>query len=214
MSDGAVNATADSRARRLTWVTGGILLLLSVVIWFTARGELAGFAIAKDAVFASAAVLFVIGVGRAGSVTALRPVSTVATLALAVTPFAQSLWFGLVPESPGDPNAREDAWVLAAALYYGSLAALAIIAAVGIGRAGVLPSPWRWAPLWVVFWTPLAFVVGITVSSSAPFGTAISRIAGHLVLDGPAIGTVFLGIVALVLGIREQRLRVAPVTIT
>ncbi len=213
MSDGAVNATVDSRARRLTWVTGGILLLLSVVIWFTARGELAGFAIAKDAVFASAAVLFVIGVGRAGSVTARRPVSTVATLALAVTPFAQSLWFGLVPESPGDPNAREDAWVLAAALYYGSLAAFAIIAAVGIGRAGS-SSPWRWAPLWAVFWTPLAFVVGITVSSSAPFGTATSRIAGHLVLDGPAIGTVFLGIVALVLGIREQRLRVAPVTIT
>lgn len=214
MSDGAENAAAVSRARRLTWVTGGVLLLLSVVIWFTARGELAGFAIAKDAVFASAAVLFVVGVGRAGSVTDRRPVSTVATLALAVAPFTQSLWFGLVPESPGDPNAREDAWALAAALYYGSLATLAIIAAVGIGRAGVLPSPWRWAPLWVVFWTPLAFVVGITVSSSAPLGTTTSRIAGHLVLDGPAIGTVVLGIVALVLGIREQRLRVAPVTIT
>ncbi|MEE6389888.1 hypothetical protein V3G71_13655 [Microbacterium paraoxydans] len=140
--------------------------------------------------------------------------STVATLALAVAPFAQSLWFGLVPESPGDPNAREDAWVLAAALYYGSLAAFAIIAAVGIGRAGVLPSPWRWAPLWVVFWTPLAFVVGITVSSSAPFGTTTSRIAGHLVLDGPAIGTVFLGIVPLVVGIRVQPPRVASVTTT
>ncbi|MCT1394489.1 hypothetical protein M4D51_01975 [Microbacterium sp. p3-SID338] len=61
MSDGAENATADSRARRLTWVTGGVLFLLSIVIWFTARGEFAGFAIAKDAVFASAAALFVVG---------------------------------------------------------------------------------------------------------------------------------------------------------
>lgn len=104
--------------------------------------------------------------------------------------------------------------MLAAVLYYGSVATFAITAAVGIGRAKVLPSPWRWAPLWVVFWTPLAFVVGITVSSSAPSGTATSRIAGHLVVDGPAIGNVFLGIVVLVLGIREQRLRVAPVTIT
>ncbi|WP_431792395.1 hypothetical protein [Microbacterium paraoxydans] len=163
MSDGAENAIADSRARRLTWVTGGVLFLLSVVIWFTARGELAGFAIAKDAVFASAAVLFVVGVGRAGSVTDRRPVSTVATLALAVAPFAQS---------------------------------------------------WRWAPLWVVFWTPLVFVVGITVSSSAPSGTTASTIAGHLVLDGPAIGTAFLGIVALVLGLRVQRPRVASVSAT
>lgn len=84
----------------------------------------------------------------------------------------------------------------------------AITAVVQIGRIGVVPSPWNWAPLWALvavvvarelpiapFWSPL---LG-SGQNVAPLFKAFDAI---MLLNPLAIA--FLGIVAIVLGRRAE----------
>ena len=91
---------------------------------------------------------------------------------------------------------------------------LAITAVVQIGRIGVVPRPWNWAPLWALvavvlaralpiapFWSPL-LASGEKVAP--PF-----QVFDVLALLNP-LAVAFLGIVAIVLGSRTE-LRPVPV---
>ncbi|MHC9045711.1 hypothetical protein ACYX8G_14065 [Microbacterium saperdae] len=190
------------RAQRLTWVAGGVLLLLSVAVGLAARGPLTGLSPGKDWLFTAAVVLLVIGIGRGGSITARRVVGTLATILLAIAPMTQSYWFTLLPDNTGDPNAAEDAWVLVATAYFGILLVLAVSSVVEIARARVISSPWRWAPLWVMVWTPVTYAIGLAFFSAAPLGTAVASFGAIFSLYGPAVGVAFLGVLAIVLGMR------------
>lgn len=200
----------DRRARQRTWVAGGVLLLLSVAVGVAARGPLVGISPAKDWLFAGAAILFVVGLGRAGSVTGRRVVGSVAIVLLAVAPMTQSYWFSFIPDSKADPHLAEDVSVHIALTYYGIVATLAVISVVEIARAKVVPSGWRWAPMWVIVWTPIAFAIGLALFSSAPLGTAAASIGAIIGGHGPAAGIAFLGVLGIVLGVRQPARETAP----
>lgn len=189
-------------------MVGGALLLLSAIVGLAARGPLESISPARDWLFAAAGIVFAIGLGRAGSVTGRRLVGTVSTILLVVAPLTQSFWFTLLPADNADPNAAEDAWVLIATTYYGMVAILAVVSVVTIGLARVLPSPWRWAPLWVMIWTPVTFGIGLTIFAS-PAPPALASVGAVLSVYAPAAGVVFLGILGLVLGFRAISHRAA-----
>lgn len=203
VSDDASTERRTQRAQRRTWVAGGVLLLLSVAVELAARGPLAGLSPGKDWLYAAAGILLVIGIGRGGSITARRFVGTSSTILLVIAPLTQSYWFTLLPDNTGDLNAEEDAWVLVATAYFGILMMLALISAIAIIRAGVVPSPWRWAPLWVMIWTPVTYAIGLAFFSAAPLGTPVASFGAIFSLYGPAAGVAFLGVLGIVLGARS-----------
>lgn len=199
MSDDADAEARAASARRRTWVIGGILLLLSVLVLVVARGPLAAVVPAKDWLFAAAGIVFAVGLGRGGSVTRRGVLGTVSTILLVVAPLTQAFWFSLVPDTL-DPHAEEDVWTLTWMAYLAVLAVLALVSIFCIGLADVVPSPWRWAPAWVVAWTPIAYLSGLFLFSSR---SPTADLGAYLTLYGPAAGTAFLGILGLVLGRRE-----------
>lgn len=200
--------TQADRARQRTWVTAGVLLVLSALVGVVARGPLVDIHPARDWLFAAGAILFIIGLGRAGSVTERRFAGTAATILLAVAPMTQALWAGFVPGDETDPHAVEDISALVAVAYYGTVFALAVVSVVQIARARVVPSPWRWAPAWVLAWTILTVGFGLNLFGSAPLGTAVAVLGSALVSYGPVAGVAFLGILGIVLGNRRTHDRV------
>ena len=204
MSDGDAE-DRDLRAQRRTWVTGGVLLLLSAIFVVAARGPLAGIHMVDEWLFAAACVVFAIGIGHAGSVTRRRIIGTVAIILLVLAPTTQAYWYSFVPEDTGNPHEIEDISTLVAMTYYGVVIVLAIIAVVEIARAKVVPSPWRWAPLWVLIWTPIVFGIGLMLFSSAALGTMPASIGAMLAGYGPTAGVAFLGVLGVVLGVRQRR---------
>jgi len=198
MSDDADAEAEAASARRRTWVIGGILLLLSVLVLVVARGPLAAIAPAKDWLFAAAGVIFAVGLGRAGSVTGRGIIGTASTILCVIAPLTQAFWFGLVPDTL-DPNAEEDLWTLVLMAYLAVATVLALISVFCIGLAAVIPSPWHWAPAWVVVWTPVAYLAGLFVFSSQ---SPEASLGAYLASYGPAAGTAFLGILSIVLGLR------------
>lgn len=191
-------------SRRRTWVAGGILLLLSVAVGLAARGSWGDLASAKDWLFLAAVILLLVGIGRAGSVTGRRPIGSVATVLLAIAPLTQAFWFTLMPDSAGDPHVAEDTSVLFAMTYYGVVLVLAVISVVSIVLADALPFHWRWAPLGVLVWTPLSVGFGLMLFGATPLGIVFASIGSIVGVHGPAVGVAFLGLVAVVLGIRSR----------
>ena len=203
-----VDLGSAARQRRRTWVLGGALLIACALVQLAAQGPLAPLGRAVDGLFAAGALVLVIGLGRAGSVTARRPLGTGAVIALAVVqpaaPYLASLLLtGTVPP-PGAISGYEIfAWAqLTAALM------LAIIGATQIGRVGVVPRPWNWAPLWALGAVTLAFLI-----PNAPFWSPLfssgEDVSGLLALFRAfglvrPLAVVFLGVVAIVLGVRSE----------
>ncbi|GAA4488581.1 hypothetical protein GCM10023171_28230 [Microbacterium panaciterrae] len=84
---------------------------------------------------------------------------------------------------------------------------LALIAAIQIGRVGVVPRPWNWTPLWV-----LCAVAIMTAVPMSPFWTPLMGSGANIaplmvVFDAFGLArqaaVAFLGIVAIVLGSRS-----------
>lgn len=188
----------DTRARRRTWVIGGALLVLSGVVSLVARGPLGWMYSGKDWLWGIGALVLVIGLGRAGSITRRRPFATIVTiLQIAVaSPAASSYLSTRLPDLPPSTNAAEDAWSALFFPYYVLVFVLTVTAAIAIGIAGAAPKPWSWAPFWVL----IATIGFWSVVAGGGHG-----LGGFTVVYLPAVSTVFLGILAIVLGIRTRR---------
>lgn len=209
-----VDATAAAaRERQRTWMLGGGLLAASALLGLALRSFLLPglpFLSLSDVLFAAGAVVFAIGLGRAGSVTARRPLGTTAIIALAVwlliaSPL-QQLMFPM-EVTFDDPASRGGYFQLVNMIGITSeavLLVLAIIAVVQIGRAGVVPKPWAWAPLWALVvvvvartllsgMLPMPGLAEDQVALGAMFG-----LAGFLV----AASVAFLGVLAMILAAR------------
>lgn len=141
------------RAQRVTWMLGGVLLILASLASFgvpLGPQPFAGWAglVLQAAAFA----VFALGLARPGSVTARRPVGTAALCALGLWIVAGPVTRLLLPALPTDagPDAIEQyvlmLQVVAIATDVVGLV-LAVIAVVQIVRAHVVPSPWRWLPV-------------------------------------------------------------------
>jgi hypothetical protein len=187
MADTRVLDPAPPASAR-TWRTGGALLLLSVVIGAVALGASgpSGFALLLGTAVLSAGLL-VLALGR-GSVTARRPLGTIALSLLAAW-----LLVGAALQDLVQANLQLDALTAPLLLFaYGDAPVqlvLALVAAVAVARAGVVPPAWRWAPAWSVLatatsWLLYQVLVSITIyspcghqccsTSTPPFARAAS----------------------------------------
>jgi hypothetical protein len=193
----------DARARRRTWVVGGILLVLAALVGFVARFELGRFAQVKDLLWAVGVVVLVIGLGRAGSITGRKPLASVVVLlqVLVASPPAQQYLSSLVLKDPANPQAEEDSWKSIFPLYYLVLFSLTVVAALLIGTARSLPSPWNWAPAWALGAALLSLTAGTMMIAG------VGGVAGRVVWEIPGVGTAFLGVLGIVLGLRAAPVR-------
>lgn len=209
-----VDATAAAaRERQRTWMLGGALLAASALLGLALQSfQLTGlpFMSLSDLLFAAGAVIFAVGLGPAGSVTARRPLGTIAIIALAAwLLLAMPLQQLLLPMEVSfeDPAERGGYFQLVNAVGITAEAVslmLAIIAVVRIGRSGVVQRPWAWAPLWalvvvVVARTLLSGMVpvpGLTENQEALL--ALVGLSGFLV----AASVGFLGVLAMILAVR------------
>ena len=147
MTDAAPARTGPRQA----WTIGGILLLvcagLSVVepaLMFTALFTPVSWA--RTLSFSAALVVFAVGIRGRGSVVDRRPLGVSALVLLALWPLVDAVVYALVPPTM-DSLESYQVWRYVSLLV--PLAA-AIVAVVLIARAGVVPHPWRWAPLWAL----------------------------------------------------------------
>lgn len=194
------------RRARLAWMLGGSLMIGSVVVvvlvW-TFPFNLPGAFLLSPALFSSSLILFAFGIGGAGSITARRPLGTLALTALAVWEVASASAASLLPSAFGAPTESFFAAAVLAGLIDAAVrCALGVIAVVQIARAGVLPRPWNWAPAWALAAVAAAWLVQ-TVLGALPASSAMPAI-GQGWLEGLARGcaTTFLGALAIFLAKR------------
>lgn len=197
-----------ARVRRRTWIVGGSLLVSSALIALTLRG-LSGVHVAPislpDMLFAAGAVIFAIGFGRAGSVTARRPLGTFALVGLAVWILLSPLLLRLtVPVSAEDIS---ESFIMFSGMMSITIEVvslvLAIIAATQIARIRAVPRPWNRAPLWAL----VAVAVVRLLRSAFLFGAYALGQESLVLLDSlggliEAAAVGFLGVVAIVVAVR------------
>jgi len=195
----------DAEVRRPVpaWIWGGALLAASAVVPTSARavapaGVGVGIGIVTAVLFAASLVVFAFGLRGEGSLVARRPGGVAALLVLAVVPPVIEL---LTPPAvtAEQVSQLQVVWYIQLAVS----AAAALTAVMAVGRSGVLPHPWRWAPAW-----GLAIVAVATalpqVAVVATNGRDLEALMGLFTLTSLAILAVplALGILAMVLGAR------------
>lgn len=187
---------------------GGGLLVLSALLGLgmsNLQGIITGLPFdITQVLFWAGAVVFAIGLGRAGSVTARRTLGTGVIVGLAVwqTVLSPLMW---AMTGSGDASATGDFSRVAVISTSSDVVVLglAIIAVMQIGRAGVVPKPWNWTPLWVLAVCVAAQLLPmlLTVGGSFADQTALIALFGFFsLLKGVAIA--FLGVLAIVLALR------------
>lgn len=182
-----------ARLRERLWVTGGSLLILSVVVGLVFQTT-TGVGWIVRLLFAAALVLFALGWRGVGSITARRPLGTVALIVLGVWPWLNDLfWLAIQP-------AAEVSVVIGTAPMVGQLA-VALIAVSQIVRAHVLLKPWVWAPA-VSLGIVVAVQVGMMVFGLNSQDQTALLAAMNLVTLAQAVAVVGLGVVAIMLSAR------------
>jgi hypothetical protein len=97
--------------------------------------------------------------------------------------------------------------------------AAALVAVVQIGRAGVVPRPWNWAPAWALGAVVVPSLLGLlllavgALQEPQPQAQSLTLTMFVSALDGLArtVGPVFLGVLAIVLGDRMGRAQAVQV---
>lgn len=203
------------RAVRRTWTIGGIGLVLSGVVGMLLYAvPFSGLVvvITIDVLFAAAVLFFAIGLSTRASVVARRPLGVTALVIVAVWPLILHV---AQPFLPAMDAATFDAgleayraaesvlttvFVVDLVVSFGA----ALVAAVQIARAGIVPGPWRWAPMWAL----LASIAGgvlpqvLFVSLGPADAQNVVGVAAVLGALGFLARTLGLGIVALILASR------------
>lgn len=197
-------------APRRSWLIGGALLLATVplrVMAYRGASPIAGHVVGT-VVFSAALLVFAWGFRSADSVTARRPLGTAALLLLALWLLLGSAVSDVISEAY--PNDLPPAvFALFGGLDPFVQFALALVAAIQIARAGVVPAPWRFAPCWTLAAVAVPSLVTQIVVTGATQQTAIAAYTLINAVDGSIriASTIVLGVVAVVLA---DRARVTP----
>ncbi len=193
------------QVRRRTWLTGGVLLLTAGFLGLVRTQLLPAAALgwAGTLLAAAALVVFAIGFGAAGSVTARRPLGTIALLALAawevLSPLLWTVFAGILIGASFESLSTLDILTRVLSLIF------AMIAVWQIVRVAVIPRPWNWAPLWA-----LAAFVAAQVLPYLAEATGIRDQETLVLMHGFAgvvllAGNLFLGVLAIMLAVRPAR---------
>lgn len=198
---------APSTTFRNVWLLAGGLLAASGILGVVHSPLLAGpLGLAEGGLtplvillFGGGGMLFALGFRGVGSVTARRPLGTTAIILLvAILPFVRLFVWDAVP-----PSVYASGWLF---LYTGIdllvELALALVAAIAIARAGVVPEPWCRAPLWAVGVAAAAVTARVLVGmmGASAFSGVVSGVAQLI----PAVLTAALGVLAIVLVLRNR----------
>lgn len=191
---------------------GGILLIAATLVvavagpmlWSVPGAEFAG-----PALFSAALLVFAFGLRGAGSITARRPLGTAALTLLAVWTFADGLLWRFTPLGalPLDQQA-----LLGTSIPLVT-AALAAVACVQIARAGVLPTPWNWAPTWALIAVVAPSLLQMLLVAAGPASRYQDVLIVLVSLDGlvRAAAGVFLGVMAILLASRAAPTRTVSI---
>jgi hypothetical protein len=184
------------------WIVAGALMIGSVLLGPLLQvGSYLGptGSLLSTLLIVVSMIMFAIGSERSTSVTARRPLGTAALIGLAVWTAVGTPALDALAALPGHGSM----------IGYGHVDlivsfVLAAIATTQIARAGIVPSPWRLAPLCVLVAAAAVRVVQLLVVVAA--GPDASRFAPFLsILDGlgGVVAPVFLGIIAIMLASRD-----------
>lgn len=197
---------------RRAWILGGILLIAATVVvgvpapvlWSVPGAEFAG-----PALFSAALLVFAFGLRGAGSVTARRPLGTVALVLLAVWTFADGLLWRLAPLDALSMDQQALLGISVPAV----TAALATVAAVQIARAGVVPRPWNWAPLWALIAVIVPSLLQMLLVAAGPGSQNQEMLIALVSLDGlvRSAAGVFLGVMAILFATRTAPTRTVDI---
>ena len=151
------------RTRQRTWMLGGVGLVACGVLGVLPPGGRVGsgpILLVTDVLFAASVLLFAVGLSRDASVVSRRPLGVAALAIVAIWPLLSSV----ITRAMGPGVSPDDgAWTT-----YGYIAlfiptAAGLVAAMQIARSDSVPSPWRWAPAWVLGMQALAWAVSQAV---------------------------------------------------
>jgi hypothetical protein len=186
---------------------GGALLFASVVVVVTLQPGLTailGIEFLPACVFSVALVVLAIGSDASGSVTARRPLGTLALIALAIWLVLGSLVDFIIGSFFRDLSSSEfltkvDLVDLAVQF------ALALIAVIQIARAGVVPPRWNWVPAYVLAAVTASWLLMYLIGNDtidADLTTVVLLNVEGIARTG---GTLVLGVVAILVADRAGR---------
>lgn len=193
------------------WYVAGGLLVASVLLGPYVRFEsLIGLnaGILPALMFTGALILFAVGTDRSTSVTARRPLGTIALIALGVWTFIATLVRGTATVPPAIETFLTFGYIDLIVQFV-----LALIAATQIARAGTVHRPANLVPLWVVAATTASWIIQQVVTVAA--GSNVTLFLPLPVIIDSLVrvaGPVLLGIVAIALASRATAARAAATT--
>jgi hypothetical protein len=199
------------RDARRAWIVGGALLIGSValrLILQPAAPLIFGGSVIAALLFSGALLIFAFGIRGSGSVTARRPLGTATLSALAawillVTVVNDAIFAATMPSETLMVFGYIDSFVQFV---------FALVAAVQIARAGVVPYPWNWAPGWMLAAVAVPWLLSqaLAVGDSSQMTEWITVV---IALDSAARvgGPIFLGVLAIVLANRARRPQAVPI---
>ncbi len=189
---------ASTRTSGSLWLAAGALFALAP-LFDAPPPAIPVLSLIGRVLVALSIVALAIGIAGQGSVTALRPLGTSALVAFGIV-------YALAPVLP--LLAFDAGWapLTVNALVHALELALGVVATVQIGRVGVLPAPWNWAPFWTLVAVALAVLltqlVGIGAGSSdTSLLLASATIAGLVA----TLAKLFLRVLLILLADRRLR---------
>lgn len=201
-----MSATVTTRQSVATWLTGGGLLLGSVVVGAAAgSGFVPWLGMVSSVLFSAALLVFAFGIRGAGSVTARRPLGTVALAGLAVWLLLGAALTDVLASRMADGSASTPLQVFAyvdAAVQF----ALAVIVVVQIYRAGVVPAPWNRVPGVCLAAVTLMWLLHQTLGFSRAFDPQVVTVVLLVLNTVVRVGsTILFGVLAVVFADRARR---------
>ncbi|MGQ2915015.1 hypothetical protein [Microbacterium aurantiacum] len=192
-----------------TWIAGGLGLVICGVVGMlrmSLQGTPGGqfLDVAADVSYAAGVLILAVGMTREASVVARRPLGIVALTVVAVWPLLSALAIALL--GVVEPQGHGSAWMAFGYLSLLIPTAAGLTAAMQIARAGIVPAPWKWAPLWVLGLHVLAWVLPQLIIASVGGADAQYYVGLFTMLSTLAFlaGTLGLGTLSLVLAARRR----------
>ncbi|MET3770236.1 hypothetical protein ABIB15_002944 [Marisediminicola sp. UYEF4] len=156
--------------------------------------------------FSAALLIFAFGIRRAGSITARRPLGTAALTVLAVWLLLDLALAGVVASSISSDTAPTAVLAFAYVNVFVQFL-LALVAVMQIGRLGVVPSPWNWAPAWALAAVSASWLLTQVLGALGTTQGAIGLSNALMSLESLTRtgGTVLIAVLAIVLADRMNR---------